>query len=183
MADVYIGQVMLTGFDWTSSQFARCDGAILSVSQNQPLFSLLGIAYGGNGQNTFGLPDLRGASPAGAGPSQDPGWQPVAYGLGEQHGVETVSIPVGGLPIHTHAWTGSSTKGTLDNATGALHGAPIIAGSGAAEPIYGHPNDGSICILDGAHIGQSGQGNPHPNLQPFLVMCFSIALTGVYPSQ
>jgi microcystin-dependent protein len=183
MVDVYMGQVMLTGFDWTNSQFARCDGALLSSSQNQALYSLLGTAYGGNGSTTFALPDLRGGTPAGAGTSQDPGWRPTPYVVGEIHGAETVSIPVAGLPIHTHAWVGSSAQGSLNDATGALHGAPNTPGSNTPEAIYGHPNDGTICLLDPTHIGQAGNGAPHPNLQPFLVMCFSIALTGLYPSQ
>ena len=103
MPDVFLGQVMMTGFAFAPAGFAACNGAVISIGQNQALFSLLGTRFGGDGQSTFALPDLRSRTPAGFGRSVDPEWQPVPYDLGQSGGVEAVTLLAVEMPAHSHA--------------------------------------------------------------------------------
>jgi microcystin-dependent protein len=176
MAEVYLGQIMLAGFGFPPKGFAACNGQLLPVNQNQALFSLLGTQYGGDGIRTFALPNLQGRTPVGAGSSVDPAWQPTPYTQGEPGGYEAVTLLSGNLPQHTHSAQGSTTAGTAKNPTNTLY-----AGSGS-EQIYGAAN-GAQVPLNPQTLGLTGGNQPHDNMQPFRVLNFNIALSGIFPAR
>ena len=167
MSDFYMGQVMLAPFGFAPRNWAQCDGAILSISQNQALFSLLGVAYGGNGTSTFQLPDLRGRTPYGIGNE---------YGLGELGGVEAVTLLSSQMPSHTHTAGYSTNSGDTRNPTNAFYGNTGTSSTYA-------PATGAQVPLNQTTVGATGQNQPHSNLQPFSVLNFCIALNGIYPSR
>lgn len=178
MSEFYIGQIMMTGFGFAQRGFALCNGQLLPVQQNTALFSLLGVQYGGNGTTNFQLPDLRGRTPTGSGPSADPGWQPSPYTIGEVGGVESVTLMGTQLPMHTHPVGATTGTGNSKTPTNALLGTsnntniPVFAAGGTnTVPLYP------------ATIGMTGGSGPHSNMQPFRVINFNIALTGIYPSR
>ena len=176
MSEFYLGQIMLTGFNYAQRGFALCNGQLLPISQNQALFSLLGVNYGGNGQSNFALPNLQGAAAVGAGQSLDPSWQPAPYTVGQLGGVENVTLLQTNMPMHTHAVAANTQPGTAKD--------PInnIYATTAAEAIYG-PASGNLVPLYPAEIGQTGGSGPHANMQPFRVINFNIALTGIFPTR
>lgn len=175
MAEFFIGQIMLTGFPFAQKGFAQCNGQTMSVQQNQALFSLLGVMYGGDGRTTFLLPNLQGRAPVGAGPSSDPAWQPPPYTQGLGGGLENVTLLTASLPAHIHQVAATTQTGTARNPTNALYAT-------AGEPLYG-ASSGPQVALNPAQVGMAGGNLPHPNMQPFRVINFNIALTGVFPSR
>lgn len=176
MAECYVGQIMLSGFSFAPRGFAACNGQLLPINQNQALFSLLGTMYGGDGRATFALPNLQGSTPVHAGASADPVWQPTPYTQGEHAGAETVTLQAGQLPPHYHLANTSNAAGSIKNPTNALYG-----GSGT-EAIYAQAA-GPQVILAAQTVTASGGGSPHGNVQPFRVLNFNIALTGIWPSR
>jgi microcystin-dependent protein len=167
----FLGQIELVGFNFPPKGWTFCNGQILPIAQNQALFSLLGTTYGGNGVNTFALPDLRGRVALSSG--QGPGLS--SYTLGEVGGVENVTLIQSQIPQHTHLVGASTSTATLaavkDNSLAEANinayrqGAP-----GAPTPM-------------GNMVSSFGQGQPHSNQQPYLVMNYIIALTGIFPSR
>lgn len=176
MADVYLGQVMMSGFGFAPRGFASCNGQLLPIAQNQALFALLGTYYGGNGVSNFALPDLRGSTPVHAGASADPVWQPSPYQQGTRAGVEAVTLQSTQMPAHTHTAATLTTAATLKNPTNALFG------DSGKEAIYAAAT-GPQVKLASQTLGLAGGSAPHPNMQPFKVINFSIALSGVFPSR
>lgn len=176
MSEYFLGQIMLTGFGFAPRYFAQCNGQLLPINQNQALFSLLGTQFGGNGQTNFQLPDLRGRTPVGAGPSIDPAWQPAPYTQAAMFGVENVSLVQAQMPSHQHTVAATTTSGTVRVPTNALYGG--VSG----ESIYG--NAGSNAVpLNPTLIQPTGSNTPHQNMQPYRVINFNIALSGVFPSR
>lgn len=180
MSEFFIGQIMLTGFAFAPKYFAQCNGQLLPINQNQALFSLLSTRFGGNGSTNFALPDMRGRTPMGYGPSADPSWQPAAMPMGQSAGAETVTLLVNELPAHTHFMECSSAAGNNRNPTGRLF-ANNGATSGAATSLYAAP--GTMVPLSQATVGADGGNQPHPNLQPYTAINFCIALSGIFPSR
>ena len=176
MAECYIGQIMLSGFGFAPRGFAACNGQTLPISQNQALFVLLGTAYGGDGRTTFALPNLQGRTPVHTGPSVDPAWQPTVYTQGQVAGAENVTLQLTQLPAHSHLANALTTAGAIKNPTNSLYG-----GSGT-EAIYG-PANGTQVPLASQTLSSVGGGGAHNNMQPFRVVNFSIALTGIFPSR
>jgi microcystin-dependent protein len=172
---------MMTGFGFAPRSFALCNGQTLPINQNQALFALLGTQYGGNGSSTFQLPNLQGRTPAGAGASVDPAWQPSPYAVGQPGGTETVVLLSTNLPLHTHAFAASTSAGTSKLPTA---GADIFAqaGSTTLEQIYG-PSTGTLVSLYPNTLTPTGGNGPHANMQPFRVISFSIAMNGVFPAR
>jgi microcystin-dependent protein len=169
MSDPYVGQVKIFGFGFAPLYFAQCNGQILPVAQNQALYSLLANIYGGNGTQTFALPDLRGRSPLGTGSSGG-----ATYSAGNVAGAETVTLSVAQLPTHTHSVGYSNlTAGTRNPANG-------LYGDSGTSPLYG---TGGTVALNPATVTPAGGDQPHPNMQPFTTLNFCIALTGLYPVQ
>ena len=176
MSDVYLGQIMMAGFSFAPKGFATCNGQLMPVQQNQALFSLLGTQYGGNGQSTFGLPDLRSRTPCGSGVSVDGSWQPAPLVQGTPVGQETVTLLATQLPIHNHAANALTAAGAIRNPAGALY-----AGSGA-ESIYATASGPKVALAQQT-LAPTGGNGPHNNMQPFRVINFTIALSGSYPSR
>ncbi|MCU1356488.1 MAG: Tail Collar domain protein [Acidimicrobiales bacterium] len=164
MTEPMIGEIRMVGFTFAPRGWAMCNGQLLPISQNTALFSLLGTTYGGNGQTTFGLPDFRGRMPVHRG--QGPGL--ANRDQGEAAGVEAVTLTTAEIPAHQHAGAASTGDPTSNRATGT---APARGGA------YGQP-DGA-----GAAGSLVGGSQPHPNLPPYLVVNFIIALEGIFPSR
>ena len=180
MPDPFIGEIRMFAGNFPPQGWAICDGSLLSIAQNSPLFALLGTMYGGNGQNNFALPDLRGRIPVASG--QGPGLSP--YNVGQLGGTENVTLTTQQMPAHIHSATAAvnaSATGDSDNPSGA---APA---GGSSQNIYSSRGpDGSTAMagnMVGVTIGPTGGNVPHPNLQPFLCVTFIIALQGVFPSR
>jgi microcystin-dependent protein len=175
-----MGQIMMTGFGFAQKNFAQCNGQLLGIAQNQALFSLLGTTYGGNGIQTFGLPDLRSRTPAGGIQSQDGGWQPPQYVLGELAGQENVTLLTPQLPMHTHSVNVTSVAGT--GAPGGRNpGLTLAASNPDTATQYGPP--AALMPLGGAPLTPTGGSQPHPNIQPYQAINFNIAMYGIFPSR
>jgi len=180
MVDPYLGEIKLMAFQFAPQGWALCQGQILSISQNSALFSLLGTSYGGNGTANFGLPDLQGRAAGDLGPN-------LYTVLGLKMGSEQVTILSTEYPMHTHTMSvNSSTANIAEPGSTAFLGSNPSTGSppniytpaqGAAlQPIY---NGSTNPVLGYA----AGGSQPHENMQPYLVMNYSIAMTGVYPTR
>lgn len=166
MAEPFLSEIRLMSFNFAPKGWALCNGQLLPINQNQALFALLGTTYGGNGQTTFALPDLRGRVPIHAG---------NGHTLGERAGEQAHTISVAELPGHTHVVraSGSATGGSATANGNFLGGAnnAYRAGGGAATSL--HPGT----------VSQVGGSQAHLNMQPFLTLGFCIALQGIFPSQ
>jgi microcystin-dependent protein len=167
MAEYFMGQVMPTGFAFAPKGFALCNGQTLPVAQNQALFSLLGTYYGGDGITHFMLPDLRGRTPVGFGSE---------YPMGTAAGVEGVALMTQTLPPHNHLGMATTAAGTTRNPTNAIYSAA------ASEALYAAAS-GTQVVLNAGTLANTGGGQPHSNMQPYSVINFCIALTGVFPSR
>jgi microcystin-dependent protein len=151
--------------------WAFCDGQLLDIGQNTALFSLIGTSYGGDGQTTFALPDLRGRAPVHMG--QGPGLQ--NYNLAQMGGAEVVTLIVSQIPQHTHGARGGSANGSSDSPAGG-----VPARNAAGVPQYSATANASMAP---AALQSTGGTQAHSNLQPYLAINFIISLEGVYPSQ
>ena len=169
--DSFLGQIIMFGGNFAIRGWALCDGQLLSVAQNNALFSLLGTTYGGDGRTTFALPDLRGRVPLHQG--QGPGM--TARSTGQKFGSEDATVSGNEMPSHTHLFNAENL--------GALNFGPDLALLAAPSQtlIYGTgtPPD----TLDASAIGDSSGGASHPNVMPFRCVNFLIALTGIFPSR
>lgn len=169
MSDSYLGEIKLFPYAFAPKGWALCQGQLLSIAQNQALFSLIGVTYGGNGTTTFALPDLRGRVPMHSGNGPVP--------LGQMAGLETVTLTQANLPAHTHMIAATSTAGT----TQSFDGSAIASSSVSTINLYGPAADTQP--LNSANIANAGGSQPHANSQPSLVMNFCIATSGVFPSR
>jgi microcystin-dependent protein len=183
--DPTLGQIQAFGFNFAPRGWAMCAGQILSIAQNTALFSLLGTMYGGNGQTTFGLPDLRGRSLVGMG--QGPGLSNITQG--EVAGTETVTLLITQMPAHNHTAT----------ATSKLQGATALGDKanpqgrmlGAVQNLYYTPPQGGgtyvamydEAVLTTVAIGPAGGSQPVPVRNPYLGMNICIATQGIFPSR
>ncbi len=173
MSEPFIGQIMMFAGNFPPRGWQFCQGQILPIAQNTALFSLLGTTYGGNGQTTFALPDLRGRYPMQ--PGQGPGLSTRT--LGEQGGSETVTLISTQMPAHNHSLNVSSQQGDTETPVGTV----LAADSTAAILNYrAAPIDGT---MNPAAVGAAGGSQPHDNMSPFTCINFIIALEGIYPSR
>lgn len=177
MAIYFLGQVMMTGYPFAAKGFALANGQLMPIAQNQALFSLLGVQYGGDGRANFQLPDLKGRASVGAGSSADPNWSPEPYLQGDAFGSETVTLTLDQLPMHNHQLNATTTAGTQRPLASTMLGASSVN----TELVYGTPT--ALQPLAQTTIASTGGGGPHANMQPFTVINFQIALTGVFPSR
>lgn len=169
MADPFVAEIRIVGFNFAPRGWAFCDGQILPLSQNTALFSLLGTTYGGNGQSNFALPNLQGRAPMH--PGQGPGLS--LRDLGEEIGSETITLLQSEIPAHAHGLNASTSpansRNPTNNALGRSRGASAYdPGAPAATAAF-------------QAVGVTGGDLPHNNMQPYLTMNFVIALQGVFP--
>lgn len=172
MAEPYLGEIRMFGGMFAPAGWAFCDGQLLPISENDALFTLIGTQYGGNGQTTFALPDLRGRSPVHQG--QGPGLQDT-YPIGSTGGVETVTLLQAHLPSHAHPVAASNTAATSTLPQGRVLTRPA---SGQA-----YLDDTPVSAMSPVSVGGVGGSQPHENMAPYLPVSFIIALYGIYPSR
>lgn len=165
MGTPFMSEVKMISWNFPPKGWAFCNGQFLPINQNQALFSLLGTRYGGNGQTTFALPDLRGRTPI---------HQGQGFNEGNAGGEEFHTITMSEMPTHNHLINASTTSGNTNDPSNHLLAA-------SASPVYKKPS--SPVGMTAENITNTGGGQPHENRQPFLVLNFVIALQGVFPSQ
>ena len=166
MSEPFIGSIILFAGNFAPRGWAFCNGQLLPIAQNTALFSILGTTYGGNGQTTFALPDLRGRVPLH--PGTGPGLS--QYTLGQSAGAETITLTSSEMPAHTHVQPASNGDQTTNRPNAAV---PARGG------VYAGTTDGSA--LD--PTSPAGGSQPHSNLQPYLAVNYIIALEGIFPSR
>jgi microcystin-dependent protein len=165
MAQPYVGEIRMFAGNFAPAGWMFCEGQLLPISENETLFQLIGTTYGGDGQSTFGLPDLRGRLPLHQGNS---------FILAETGGVEEVTLTVQQIPSHTHPMLGSTDPSTVLNAQNNVIGTPATA-----TPFFAAaPN----VALAPASVSPVGGSQPHTNFQPYLCVNFIISLFGIFPS-
>lgn len=166
MAQPYVGEIRIFAGNFAPAGWMFCEGQLLPISENETLFQLIGTTYGGDGQSTFALPDLRGRVPI---------HQGNGFTLAEQGGVETVTLTVQQLPVHTHALLGSTNSGNTAQPNN------LVLGASSTFDLYvDSPATSAMSPLD---IGGAGSSQPHNNFQPYLCLDFIISLFGIFPSQ
>ena len=174
----FLGEIRAVGFNFAPKGWAMCNGQLLSIAQNTALFSLLGTFYGGNGVNNFALPDLRGRVALNQG--QGPGLS--LYDIGEQTGTEAVTLLSTQMPQHNHLWAANSGAGDAATPNGNFLSGAIIPTDKAPVKTYA-PAGGATVPLAPNMVTQLNGSQPHSNMQPYLVVTFCIALTGIFPSR
>lgn len=177
MSNPFVAEIRIFGFTFAPRNWAFCDGQLLSIAQNTALFSLVGTYYGGNGQTTFGLPNFQGCT----GVHQGTGPGLSTYDLGELSGTTTVTLTQGQLPLHTHA-VNAIVPLTL---TQELHSPTAAAFLASSSPdfVYSDAAPSPNTSLSPTAITVAGQGLPHDNMQPYLVVNFCICMAGVFPAR
>lgn len=169
--DMYLGQMMLVPYNFCPRGWTEANGQIMAISTNTALFSLLGTTYGGNGQTTFALPDLRGRVPVHVG--QGPGLPNVD--LGEVFGVPSTTLTIGNLPMHNHSLNAAREAPDTGDPSGAA--LATFTGGGNVYSKSGTP----VTIMNPRSIGFTGNSLPFDQHPPSLGMRWCIALSGVYP--
>ena len=169
MPEPYVGEIRMFGGNFAPAGWMFCEGQLLPISENVTLFNLIGTTYGGDGQSTFALPDLRGRLPIHQGIHQG-----TTFTLGQSGGVEEVTLTVQQLPIHTHPLLASSDPATVPNPQNN-----VAAATATATPYF---NISPATPLSPQSIGPTGGSQPHTNFQPYLCVSFIISLFGVFPS-
>jgi microcystin-dependent protein len=165
MSEPFLSEIKVVSFNFPPKGWALCNGQFMPINQNQALFALLGTTYGGNGQTTFALPNLRGRVPTHMG---------NGHALGEAAGSTSVTVNIQQLPTHTHFVQASNTLGDT----------PVPTNSALAQTpakIYGPP--ASLTTLNPVNVSNVGGSQAHNNMMPYLVLNFIIALQGIFPSQ
>lgn len=172
MSDPFVAEIRIFPFNFPPTGWAFCDGQLMPISQNTALFSLLGTYYGGDGKSTFALPNLQGAAPMQTGQGQGLSER----FLGEMSGVETITLLVSEIPVHTHG-----LRGSLDDADLAIP-APSRSLAKATANLYSTVSSGlTNMAFDG--LTPAGGSLPHNNMQPYLTLNFCIALQGIFPQR
>jgi microcystin-dependent protein len=172
MSQPYVGEVRAVGFNFQPINWNYCNGQLIAISENNALFNLIGTTYGGDGQNTFALPNLQSRIPVHQGTLQGGG----TYIIGATGGVESVTIVSASYPAHTHALAGTSNAGSGS--------APLNNAAGGGSKIYAPSADAPSVPMNPAMVGLSGGGNqPHSNIQPYQAINWIISLYGIYPTQ
>jgi microcystin-dependent protein len=166
MAEPFLGEIRIMSFNFPPKGWALCNGQLLPINQNQPLFALFGTTYGGDGRTTFALPNLQGQSPIHIG---------GGFSQGQTGGEQNHTLSSAEMPAHAHV-----AQGTTSNAD-----QPIPTGNllGAANNMYTGANAGNLTPLDPSSISPLGGSQAHQNMQPYLTLSFCVALQGIFPAQ
>jgi len=165
MAQPYVGEVRIFAGNFAPAGWNFCDGSLLAISENETLFNLIGTTYGGDGQSTFALPDLRGRIPL---------HQNSGFVLAETGGTETITLTTNQIPSHSHPMAAAATGGDQVSPAGN-----VLANSSNVT-IY--INDAPNTAMNAASIAQAGGNQPHENLQPYVCINYIISLFGIFPS-
>jgi microcystin-dependent protein len=165
MAQPYVGEIRMFAGNFAPVGWMFCEGQLLPISENETLFQLIGTTYGGDGESTFALPDLRGRLPI---------HQGNGFILAETGGAEEITLTVNQIPAHTHALLCSSGSASLQDPTNSL---PAVS---TAQAYFNSPANPTN--MSPASIGPVGGSQPHTNIQPFLCVDFIISLFGIFPN-
>jgi microcystin-dependent protein len=165
VAQPYIGEIRIFAGNFAPAGWMFCEGQLLPISENETLFNLIGTTYGGDGQSTFALPDLRGRLPL---------HQGNGFVLAQQGGVETVTLTTQQIPAHSHAMLASTGPGTQN--------APANNVTAASPSVTLYAADVTDGNLAPTAVGATGGSQPHNNFQPYLCVDFIISLFGIFPS-
>lgn len=171
MAQPYIGEIRMFAGNYEPVGWSFCQGQLVPISENETLFNLIGTTYGGDGQSTFALPDLRGRVPFHFGTIVG-----TSYQLGQNGGAETVTLSSSQLPVHTHPFLATGNAGNQSSPVN------FVPASSNAVSIYKVP-PGALTAMAPQAMGSVGGSQPHSNFQPYLCVNFIISLAGIYPSQ
>ena len=166
MAQPYIGEIRMFAGNFAPAGWMFCEGQLLPISENETLFNLIGTTYGGDGQSTFGLPDLRGRLPIHFG---------NGFILAETGGAEEITLTVNQIPAHSHAFLCSTSPASSNSPTNQL---PALTQAATITP-YG--TDAPLVQLSPQSVGAVGGSQPHTNFQPYLCVNFIISLFGLFP--
>lgn len=166
MGQPYVGEIRMFAGNFAPAGWNFCDGTILPISENETLFNLIGTTYGGDGQSTFGLPDLRGRLAL---------HQGNGYTLAETGGVEEVTLSINQIPAHSHPMLGASGNGAQSNPKNN-----VLASSTLVKLYSGEAADTAMAA---SSITSIGGNQPHSNMQPYLCLNYIISLFGIFPSQ
>ncbi len=166
MAEPYVGEIRMFAGNFAPAGWMFCEGQLLSIDENTTLFQLIGTTYGGDGQSTFALPDLRGRIPVHQGNGTT---------FAETGGAEEVTLTVAQIPVHAHGFAASQDAGTRNSPA-----SNIVAASFNLTPYI---DEAPGANLNPGAIAQTGGSQPHSNLQPYLCVDFIVSLFGIFPSQ
>jgi microcystin-dependent protein len=165
MAQPYVGEIRMFGGNFAPAGWMFCEGQLLPISENETLFNLIGTTYGGDGQSTFALPDLRGRLPMHFG---------NGFILAETGGAEEITLTISQIPAHGHPLLGSSDQSTLTAPNNA------VISRATADSYTSLPGPTNMSVQA---IGSVGGSQPHTNFQPYLCVDFIISLFGIFPHQ
>jgi microcystin-dependent protein len=165
MAQPYVGEIRMFAGNFAPAGWQFCEGQLLPISENETLFQLIGTTYGGDGQSTFALPDLRGRLPM---------HQGNGFILAETGGAETITLTTAQIPAHSHP-----ALGTISIATNTSPVSAVVAQSSTFD---GYQTTAGAVAMAPASIGSVGGSQPHENMQPYLCVNFIISLFGIFPS-
>ncbi|MDB5707278.1 MAG: Tail Collar domain protein [Sphingomonas bacterium] len=182
MSNPFIGEVRMFAGNFNPRGWAFCQGQLLPIAQNDTLYALIGTTFGGDGQVTFGLPDMQGRIPVGQG--QGPSLS--SYTLGQESGAETVTLTTATMPTHNHVMFASTTKGDQPApVTTSIPAQPDAGNNVSTATFYvlPTPNPLTPSQMAATTIGAQGGNQPHDNIMPSLVLNYIIALEGVFPSR
>jgi microcystin-dependent protein len=168
MAQPYVGEIRMFAGTFAPAGWAFCDGRPMPISEHEVLFQLIGTMYGGDGQETFNLPNLQGRLPMHVGTN---------FPQAQSAGTEEVTLTVQQLPGHTHPLVASTAAGTTPSPSGS-----VLAASGSSNVFRAGPAPGTA-TLSTQTVGPAGGSQPHTNLQPYLCVNFIISLFGIFPTQ
>ena len=170
MGQPFVGEIRMFGGNFAPAGWMLCNGQLLPISENEVLFQLIGTIYGGDGESTFALPNLQSRVPIHQGT-----FQGTPFTIGEAAGVETVTLTTQQIPVHNHAFLGSTAVGSQASPANNLPAASNLVSIYSAGAISGN--------MDPQAMQATGGNQPHDNVQPFLCINFIISLFGIFPTQ
>src|SRR5688572_4152162 len=167
MAQPYVGEIRMFAGNFAPAGWMFCEGQLLPISENETLFQLIGTTYGGDGESTFALPDLRGRIPI---------HQGSGFLLSETGGAEEITLTAQQIPAHSHPFLGTGTVATGNSPQGA------VLATSTGSTVFPYGTDAPPTTLNPGSIGSVGGSQPHTNFQPYLCVDFIISLFGIFPS-
>jgi microcystin-dependent protein len=167
MAQPYVGEIRMFAGNFAPAGWMFCEGQLLPISENETLFQLIGTTYGGDGESTFALPDLRGRLPL---------HQGNGFILAETGGAEEITLTVQQIPAHSHALLGSTANALATSPTA------MVGARNTVAAVFQYGNDNPAQPISPQAVGTVGGSQPHTNFQPYLCIDFIISLFGIFPS-